>query len=137
MRVPLDFGFYALVGDEDGKIELVGFESELIQSLLVLLNNAIFACAKKSSDDFKGEIIIDTYRLKNYVYITVSDNAGGIPKENLKKIFDPYFTTKEKSGGTGLGLYILKLIVEDSMNGKIFVENSSKGAVFTLQIPSK
>ncbi len=126
-----------IICNKKEKIELVGFKSELIQSLLVLLNNAIFACAKKSSDDFKGEIIIDTYRLKNYVYITVSDNAGGIPKEHLKKIFDPYFTTKEKSGGTGLGLYILKLIVEDSMNGKIFVENGSKGAIFTLQIPSK
>ena len=67
----------------------------------------------------------------------MSDNAGGIPKENLKKIFDPYFTTKKKSGGTGLGLYILKLIVEDSMNGKVFVENGSKGAIFTLKIPSK
>ncbi len=119
------------------KIELVGFKSELIQSLLVLLNNAIFACAKKASNEFRGEIVIDFYHLKNYVYITVSDNAGGIPKENLKKIFDPYFTTKKKSGGTGLGLYILKLIVEDSMNGKVFVENGSKGAIFTLKIPSK
>ncbi len=118
------------------RIELVGFKSELIQSLLVLLNNAIFACAKNSSERFQGEIIIDTYRLKNYVYISVSDNAGGIPKDNLKKIFDPYFTTKEKSGGTGLGLYILKLIVEDSMNGKVLVENGSKGAIFTLQIPN-
>ena len=126
-----------IICNKKEKIELVGFKSELIQSLLVLLNNAIFACAKKSSDEYKGEIVIDTYRLKNYVYITVSDNAGGIPKEHLKKIFDPYFTTKEKSGGTGLGLYILKLIVEDSMNGKIFVENDSKGAIFTLQIPSK
>ena len=117
------------------KIELVGFKSELIQSLLVLLNNAIFACAKKSSEKFKGEIIINSYRLKNHVYISVSDNAGGIPKENLKKIFDPYFTTKEKSGGTGLGLYILKLIVEDSMNGKILVGNGSRGAIFTLKIP--
>ena len=118
------------------RIELKGFKSELIQSLLVLLNNAIFACAKKSSEEFKGEIVIDTYRLKKYIYISVSDNAGGIPKENLKKIFDPYFTTKEKSGGTGLGLYILKLIVEDSMNGKVLVENGSKGAIFTLQIPN-
>ena len=126
-----------IICNKKEKIELVGFKSELIQSLLVLLNNAIFACAKKASNAFKGEIIIDTYRIKNYVYISVSDNAGGIPKEHLKKIFDPYFTTKKKSGGTGLGLYILKLIVEDSMNGKVFVENSSKGAIFTLQIPNR
>ena len=119
-------------------IELVGFKSELIQSLLVLLNNAIFACAKKSYlEEFKGEIVIDTYRLKNHIYISVSDNAGGIPKEHLKKIFDPYFTTKEKSGGTGLGLYILKLIVEDSMNGKVLVKNGTQGAIFTLQIPNQ
>ena len=122
-----------IINNKKESIELKGFKSELIQSLLVLLNNAIFACAKNR---VKGEIIIDTYRLKNYVYISVSDNAGGIPKENLKKIFDPYFTTKEKSGGTGLGLYILKLIVEDSMNGKVLVENGDKGAIFTLQIPN-
>ena len=125
-----------IIYNRQEEIELVSFKSELIQSLLVLLNNAIFACAKKGSEDFKGEIIIETYRLKNYVYISVSDNAGGIPKENLKKIFDPYFTTKEKSGGTGLGLYILKLIVEDSINGKILVENGTEGAIFTLKIPS-
>ena len=124
-----------IICNKKEKIELVGFKSELIQSLLVLLNNAIFACAKKSSDKFKGEILINSYRLKNHVYISVSDNAGGIPKENLKKIFDPYFTTKKKSGGTGLGLYILKLIVEDSMNGKILVGNGSRGAIFTLKIP--
>ena len=126
-----------IICNKKEKIELIGFESELIQSLLVLLNNAIFACAKKSSKDFKGEIIIDAYRLKNHVYISVSDNAGGIPKENLKKIFDPYFTTKEKSGGTGLGLYILKLIVEDSMNGKVLVKNGTDGAIFTLEIPNQ
>ena len=124
-----------IICNKKESIELISFKSELIQSLLVLLNNAIFACAKKSSQEFKGEIIIDTYRLKKYVYISVSDNAGGIPKEHLKKIFDPYFTTKKKSGGTGLGLYILKLIVEDSMNGKILVKNGIKGAIFTLQIP--
>ncbi len=118
-------------------IELKGVKSELIQALLILLNNAIYACSKNLESNEEGKIIIETHKLNNSVSISVADNGGGIAQKNLKKIFDPYFTTKEKSGGTGLGLYILKLIVEESMNGKIFVKNSDEGVVFTIQIATQ
>lgn len=117
------------------EIIIDGFSSELVQSLLVLLNNAIYVCKSKLETIGRGKVWIDVRREDQKVFIMVSDNGGGIPKKNIKKIFDPYFTTKDKHNGTGLGLYILKLIVEDSMNGKVSVKNGKKGAIFTIQLP--
>lgn len=127
---PIDIHYH-----KQEEIVINGFSSELVQSLLVLLNNAIYVCKSTIKGKERGEIFIDVIKDDQKVLISVSDNGGGIPKKNLKKIFDPYFTTKDKHNGTGLGLYILKLIVEDSMNGKVTVKNGSKGAIFTLQIP--
>ncbi|MBU1669045.1 CHASE2 domain-containing protein [bacterium] len=116
-------------------IALIGYKSELIQSLLIIINNAICACEQNLPLTKQGQISINTYLLKTNLFISIEDNGGGIDNKDLKKIFDPYFTTKEKPHGTGLGLYILKLIVEDSLNGKISVSNSKKGATFTIKIP--
>ncbi|HHD75818.1 MAG TPA: HAMP domain-containing histidine kinase, partial [Campylobacterales bacterium] len=112
-----------------------GFSSELIQSLMILLHNAIYVCKSNIESIKHGEIFLDVTTERQKVFISVSDNGGGIEKKNIKKIFDPYFTTKDKQNGTGLGLYILKLIVEDSMNGKVSVINGEKGAIFTIEIP--
>jgi len=79
--------------------------------------------------------LIKKVTLENEVQLSVSDNAGGIPEENLPYIFDPYFTTKEKRDGTGLGLYMSKLIVEDHCSGRLKVENLEEGACFTLTLP--
>jgi signal transduction histidine kinase len=117
-------------------IEIKGYASELVQSLLVLLNNAIYVCQKNLPNVEQGEIFIRVAKVKKEVHIAVEDNGGGIDKKDIKKIFDPYFTTKEKANGTGLGLYILKLIVEESMNGKISVINTQEGAMFTIKIPT-
>jgi len=124
------------VSYEDGRdIEINGYASELVQSLLVLLNNAVYVCQKNLSNVEKGKIHIGVLTEGKNVLISVEDNGGGIDEKNIKKIFNPYFTTKEKSDGTGLGLYILKLIVEDSMNGKISIVNTQEGALFTIKIP--
>jgi len=64
--------------------------------------------------------------------VMVSDNAGGIDKEILPRIFEPYFTTKE--GNTGIGLYMSKMIVERNMGGVLSVANNKEGARFTLTL---
>jgi signal transduction histidine kinase len=116
-------------------IEITGYRSELVQSLLILLNNSVYACHENLDHHGQGEIIIDTYLKKELLSISVEDNGKGIDKKTMKKIFNPYFTTKNRQHGTGLGLYILKLIIENSMNGRIFVSNGEKGAIFTIEIP--
>ena len=115
--------------------ELVGYRRELIQSLLVLINNSSYACQKNLPNIEKGQIMIDTYLVDNRAFIVVEDNGGGVDMKKSKKIFNPYFTTKPAQSGTGLGLYILKLIVEDSMNGRVSIRNGEEGAIFTIEIP--
>jgi signal transduction histidine kinase len=122
-----------LIYQKDETIYIKGHGSELIQSLLVLINNSIYQVNLKTIEE--GKIFIYVSSVDNNILISVEDNGGGIKKKEMKKIFDPYFTTKEKHHGTGLGLYILKLIVEDSMNGKVFVSNGKEGAIFTIRIP--
>ncbi|RXJ89738.1 hypothetical protein CRV01_07655 [Arcobacter sp. CECT 8983] len=117
----------------DKSINLFSFPSELNQVLLILINNSIDASIEKSIGS--AEIKIYSDNTPDYFYLFVEDNAGGIGKSNIDKIFDPYFTTKHKSKGTGLGLYISKLIVEKLLNGKIKVVNKDKGVSFCLKIP--
>ena len=112
------------------KFYVNGYMNEYTQVIVSILTNAKDALLHKKVKDAYIEIVlsetIDTVILK------ISDNAGGIKKENIHRIFDPYFTTKHKSIGTGLGLYISKMIIEKNMNGTLSVENTQEGAAFTI-----
>ncbi len=66
--------------------------------------------------------------------LTISDNGGGIPKNIINKIFDPYFSTKTNKDGTGLGLYMSKTIIEEHCNGCLSVSNSKTGAEFSIKL---
>ena len=70
------------------------------------------------------------------IEISVCDNGGGIPESELTKVFEPYFTTKEEGKGTGVGLYMSKIIIEDHMDGKIKVMNSDEGCCFSILFKS-
>jgi signal transduction histidine kinase len=119
--------------DIDKEIRLFIVKNELQQVLLIILNNAKDALISNNID--KKSIEIKAYKDAKNVYILVSDNAGGIPKEIKSKIFDPYFTTKHKNQGTGIGLYMSKMIIEKNMQGRLSVENVERGASFTIKLP--
>jgi len=119
---------YVEAGEE---ITAYGFPNEYSQVLLNILNNAKDALVAHKGEN--STIRIRIARSVDAAAVTISDNAGGIPADILPKIFDPYFTTKEK--GTGIGLYMSKMIIEDSMNGKITVRNIEGGAEFTVTCP--
>jgi signal transduction histidine kinase len=66
--------------------------------------------------------------------VTITDNAGGIPDECIGRIFDLYYTTKESSGGTGIGLYMSKNVIEKNMGGKLSVNNIDNGTQFRIEL---
>lgn len=115
------------------KIFIEGLKNELLQSLLNILNNAKDILIEK---DIKNKTIeINISENDETVTITIEDNAGGIPEKLLPKIFEPYFTTKHQSQGTGIGLYMTHTIITQHHKGKLTATNSNKGALFTIEIP--
>ena len=117
--------------------------NELSQVFLNILNNSKDALINKNLST--KLVNINIYEDENFNIIEVHDNAFGIEEEIITKIFDPYFTTKHKSQGTGIGLYMTKEIIEKHMNGLITVQNNSftinskeyYGACFTIFIPKE
>ncbi len=107
-----------------------GIKKEFIQVLLVLLNNAKDVLVDENIKYPKIHIAI--FRKENKAVLEVVDNGGGIKDKYFDKIFDPYFTTKPHSQGTGHGLCMAKMIVEKSMHGKLNVKNEKKGAMFSI-----
>lgn len=116
---------------KDYEISII--ENNLIQVLINIIKNSIDVLLERNIQSKK--IIIRCDFNENYVIIEIEDNAGGIPKENLKKVFDSYFTTKNDEKGTGLGLYMSKIIIEDHSLGKLNVKNGSDGALFKIELP--
>ena len=118
------------------------FENELIQVLMNILINAKDALQNKNSERL---VIIKVKKLHERIIITIRDNAGGIDESIIDKIFEPYFTTKHQYEGTGIGLYMSKLIIEKHLNGEITAKNITykynnreyKGALFQIILPIK
>jgi len=122
-------------------ITIKGYERELLQVFLNIFSNAKDALLLTQKKRF---IFIKVYKEKKNVIIKIKDTAGGIQEDIIKRIFEPYFTTKHKSQGTGIGLYMSQEIIGRHMKGKISVENVSykynhegyTGACFTISLPT-
>ena len=129
-----------IIINNSNDIEFETYESEMIQVVINIINNAIDAFENKDYDKF---IFIETKKTENQITIKIKDNAGGIDKNILNRIFEPYFTTKESKQGTGIGLYMCNEIIVKHLNGKIFATNESfeyennqyKGSLFTIELP--
>ncbi len=106
---------------------IYGNKGDFKQVLLNIINNAKDAIEEKNITNGKIKIILKNHK------IVIKDNGGGIPKENIERIFEPYFTTKEAGKGTGMGLYISKMIIENKMNGKLRVVSNKNGASFIIE----
>lgn len=129
----------------DDSVEVEGFVGELTQAILNILNNA--KDAFKLNDVFTEDrvIIINIYKKDRCAKIDITDSAGGIKDSIIEKIFEPYFTTKHQSQGTGIGLYMTYEIITKKFKGVIRVENKDftynnknyRGAMFKISIPIK
>ena len=112
--------------------ELTGYKNDYSQVLINIINNAKDVLVQRKIEN--PYIKISIFEENANIITTVEDNAGGIKVNPIEKIFEPFFTY-EKIGGSGIGLFMSKLIIEKNMNGKLLVENSSKGAFFKIIIP--
>jgi signal transduction histidine kinase len=119
-------------------IFILNYENELKQTLLNILNNAKDAIVlKRKRNLFEAYIKIKVIQNKEFVKITIENDGGKIKKEIIEKIFEPYFTTRAEILGTGIGLYMAKMIIETNMKGKISVENIKDGVSFSILLPLK
>ncbi len=117
---------------QESDITVYGLANEFKQVVLNILNNAKDALL--ASKAATPGITITTTVQEEYARITICDNAGGIPDDVMAKIFDPYFTTKGESG-TGVGLHIARIIIEEHMDGRLEAANEEAGACFTITLP--
>jgi two-component system, sporulation sensor kinase D len=116
--------------------EVEGYESEFKQVVINIINNAREAIAAYSKKTQLSEkwIHIRVVRSEEEVIVTFQDNGGGIPKEILNEIFEPYHSTKYEQQGMGLGLYMSKLIIEQNMQGQLIARNARDGAEFEISL---
>lgn len=118
---------------ESEDILILGFSNEFRQVIMNMLSNAMMAIVSQNISN--GFVKINIKSLKNEVEIDIVDNGGGIKNENIAKIFDPYFTTREN--GSGIGLYMSKMIIEHHMNGLLSVQNYKDGTKFSITLKSE
>lgn len=126
---------FRVSGDD---FECYGYPGEFSQVILNIISNARDAILEKREikkiPEQLGIVYIKTFTDGAAGVIEIEDNGLGIPDDIMDKIFEPYFTTKEQGKGTGVGLYMSKLIVENHIGGELLVSNGKDGAKFTIRL---
>lgn len=115
------------------EVSLSCLKNELAQVILNIIANAMDALIENKTED--PQISITVERKYDEGLIIIDDNAGGIPEDIIDSIFEPYFTTKDDSQGTGIGLYMSKTIIEEHMHGRLQASNTLSGASFKITLP--
>jgi signal transduction histidine kinase len=116
-------------------LQLDSYENEFEQVVVNILNNAIDAkIVKSNSEKFDARIEINIFKENDNIVISIFNNCGNIDEQIIERIFEPYFTTKFENQGTGIGLYMTKVIVEKNMNGKIQAKNLNDGVEFIIKL---
>ena len=118
----------------DGRAGIDGYINEYVQVIVSVIFNAKDILLERKTPS--PRITIRYFSEKGQSILEIEDNAGGIEEKYMQRIFEPYFTTKHRSMGTGLGLYIAKMIIENSMDGELSVKNTALGAKFRIGVKS-
>jgi len=116
---------------------VLGYQGEFVHVLVNILANARDAILESRQDEGDGTaqtIDIIVASRGDEVIIDIIDSGCGIPEHLLPQIFNPYYTTKGASSGTGMGLYMSKMIVEKEMGGELLAANTTTGAQFTIKL---
>ncbi|MEA2027399.1 MAG: response regulator [Campylobacterota bacterium] len=121
-----------LVDTINENITLKAYKNELIQVLLSLLNNAKDAIQSRGIDE--GRVVISMQSSQTNMTLSIRDNGGGIDERIIDRVFDPYFTTKFKDQGRGVGLYMSKMIIEQSLGGTLKIKNMDKGVEVSIRL---
>jgi C4-dicarboxylate-specific signal transduction histidine kinase len=117
---------------EQPEVAVFGYSNEYAQVLLNILSNAKDVLVERNVAEPRIDICISW--VDNRSVVTIADNGGGISAEVMSRIFDPYFTTKEKTQGTGIGLYMSKIIIEQNMGGSLTAGNVEGGVTFRIEV---
>ena len=117
-----------IIKEYNSKEDIELYDNEIMQVILNILTNAKDNLQEKHIKDSYIKIITENRT------ISICDNGGGISEDIIEKIFDPYFSTKDEKNGTGLGLYMSKIIVEEHHNGILSVKNTDDGVYFTIEL---
>ncbi|MBF0606187.1 MAG: GAF domain-containing protein [Candidatus Magnetobacterium sp. LHC-1] len=120
--------------DIDNRINMDGYVNEFSQVFLNILTNIRDVFERRQVANAVVKIVSYRQPQTGKVILTLTDNGGGIDNNIIGRIFDPYFTTKDKSRGTGLGLYIARVIIENNMHGTITATNTADGCLFRIEM---
>lgn len=118
--------------DKADDLTILVYKNELIQVIISILSNAVDVLEQRNIENKKIYVSIQEHPSR--VNIIIEDNGGGIEAQHIDRIFEPYYSTKHQHGGSGLGLYICKMIIEEHMDGSIDVDNTVYGAKFSITL---